>query len=234
MNNSQVIVVTGTRKGIGYEIAKYYLDRGNVVYGCSRGDSSINHENYFHYALDVSDEKKVVLMLRDCIKNHHKIDVLINNAGIASMNHLLLTSLASVKNVINTNFVGTFLFLRETAKCMMKNNYGRIINFSTVAVPLNLEGEAIYASSKAAIETLTKISAKELSNYDITVNSIGPAPILTDLIRVVPKVKIDELIKNQAIKKFAQFEDVINVINFYISKESNLITGQTIYLGGVN
>lgn len=234
MNNSLVFVVTGTRKGIGYEIAKYYLDRGNVVYGCSRGESSISHENYFHYSLDVSDEKKVVAMLRECIKSHNKIDVLINNAGIASMNHLILTSLSSVKNIMTTNFIGTFLFLRETAKCMMRNNSGRIINFSTVAVPLNLEGEAIYASSKAAIETLTKISAKELANYNITINTIGPAPVLTDLIKVIPKTKIDDLIKNQAIKKFAQFEDVINVINFYISKDSNLITGQTIYLGGVN
>ena len=150
------------------------------------------------------------------------------------MNHLILTSLSSVKNIMTTNFIGTFLFLRETAKCMMRINSGRIINFSTVAVPLNLEGEAIYASSKAAIETLTKISAKELANYNITINTIGPAPVLTDLIKVVPKTKIDDLIKNQAIKKFAQFEDVINVINFYISKDSNLITGQTIYLGGVN
>jgi 3-oxoacyl-[acyl-carrier protein] reductase len=234
MSSKLIFVVTGTRKGIGYEIAKYYLELGNVVYGCSRGDSSIVHENYYHFSLDVSDENKIVGMLRECIKKHDKIDVLINNAGIASMNHLILTSLSSVKNVISTNFIGTFLFLREAAKCMMRNNYGRIINFSTVAVPLNLEGEAIYASSKAAIESLTKISAKELANYNITVNTIGPAPILTDLIKVVPKDKIDELIKNQSIKKFARFEDVINIINFYIAKESSLITGQTIYLCGIN
>jgi 3-oxoacyl-[acyl-carrier protein] reductase len=234
MNNKLVFVITGTRKGIGNEIAKYYLESGNVVYGCSRGDSTINHENYFHYSLDVSDEKKVVLMLRDCIKNHYKIDVLINNAGIASMNHLILTSLSTVKNVLNTNYIGTFLFLREVAKSMMRNKTGKIINFSTVAVPLNLEGEAIYASSKAAIESLTKICAKELAEYNITVNTIGPAPILTDLIKVIPKEKINELIQRQTIKKFAEFGDIINVINFFISKESSSITGQTIYLCGIN
>jgi 3-oxoacyl-[acyl-carrier protein] reductase len=234
MSNKLVFIVTGTRKGIGYEIAKYYLNKGNIVCGCSRGESSIYNENYFHYSLDISDEEKVILMLRDCTRMHGRIDVLINNAGIASMNHLVLTSYSSVKSIFETNFLGSFLFLREVAKSMIRNKGGRIINFSTIAVPLNLEGEAIYASSKAAIESLTKISAKELASFNITVNAIGPAPVLTDLIKVVPSNKINELIQSQAIKKFASFEDVINIVDFYISKESALITGQIIYLGGVN
>ena len=116
---------------------------------------------------------------------------------------------------------------------MQKNKFGRIINFSTVAVPLNLEGEAIYASSKCAVEQFTKIFSKEVSSMGVTVNLIGPTPIQTDLIKAVPKVKIDDLLEQQAIKRLGEFEDVINVIDFYIKKESNFITGQTIYLGGV-
>ena len=116
---------------------------------------------------------------------------------------------------------------------MLKQKRGRIINFSTVAVPLNLEGELVYASSKSAIEKMTKILAKELSTYNITVNAVGPTPIKTDLTRTVPKQKLDELINMQAIKRFGEMDDVVNVIDFFIDERSDFITGQIVYLGGL-
>ena len=116
---------------------------------------------------------------------------------------------------------------------MMKNGNGKIINFTTVAVPLNLEGEMIYASSKAAIEKMTKIMAKELSKHNIQVNAIGPTPIETDLIKTIPKIKIEELVASQTIKRLGTFEDILNVIDFFINKNSGMITGQIIYLGGL-
>ena len=166
-------------------------------------------------------------------RSHGNLDILINNAGIASMNHSLLTKIDTVQKIFNTNVVGTFLFCREAAKLMHKNKYGRIVNFTTVAVPLNLEGESIYASSKAAINSITKILSKELAHYGITVNSIGPTPIKTDLIKSVPKNKINDLINNQAIKRFGTLKDISNVIDFFIDDESDFITGQTLYLGGI-
>jgi 3-oxoacyl-[acyl-carrier protein] reductase len=172
-------------------------------------------------------------MFSDIRKKFGKLDVLINNAGMASLNHSLLTPVSTVKKLFDTNFLGTFIVSRQAVKLMQKNKFGRIINFSTVAVPLNLEGEAIYASSKAAIEQFTKIFSKEVSSMGVTVNLIGPTPIQTDLIKAVPKEKIDELLNQQAINRLGEFEDVINVIDFYIKRESNFITGQTIYLGGV-
>jgi 3-oxoacyl-[acyl-carrier protein] reductase len=87
----KVIVITGTRKGIGKELAKYYLERGNIVIGCSRGEGSIEHKNYRHFCLDVSDEKAVVDMIKKTKKEFKKIDILLNNAGIAAMNHILTT-----------------------------------------------------------------------------------------------------------------------------------------------
>ena len=128
-------------------------------------------------------------------KKYKTIDVLINNAGMASMNHILTTPSETFDKLVTTNFKGTFLMLREGSK-MMRKNGGNIINFSTVAAPLNLEGEAIYASTKSAVEKLTKITAYELAQYKIRVNAIGPTPIDTDLIKAVPKNKIQELILN--------------------------------------
>ncbi|WP_419766229.1 MAG: SDR family NAD(P)-dependent oxidoreductase [Arcobacter sp.] len=231
---SQIIVITGTSKGIGQSLANYYLENGEIVIGCSRGETSIKHENYRHFSLEVNDEKAVIKMIRAVKKEFAKIDILLNNAGMASMNHILTTSVSSVEKIFATNFLGTFIFTRQVAKVMMKQKYGRIVNYTTVASALRLEGEAIYAASKAAIENFTQTSAKELSAFNITVNAIGPTPVQTDLIKAVPKEKIDELLAKQAIKRFGHFDDIKNVIDFFISKKSDFITGQIIYLGGVS
>lgn len=231
---NKIIVITGTSKGIGEALALHYLSKNCIVIGCSRSKASINHKNYRHFSLEVNDEKAVISMIRDIKKEFSHIDILINNAAIASMNHILTTSLETISKLFNTNFLGTFLFTREVSKVMMKKKSGRIINFTTVAKPLKLEGEAIYASSKAAIESFTQTASKELSPFNITVNAIGPTPIQTDLIKAVPKEKIDELLNKQTVKRFGTFEDIINVVDFFSSDKSGFITGQIIYLGGVN
>jgi 3-oxoacyl-[acyl-carrier protein] reductase len=149
------------------------------------------------------------------------------------MNHILLTPTRVARNILETNFVGTFLCSREAAKLMKRNGFGRIVNFATVATPLKLEGEAVYASSKAAVTSFTQIAAKELASFGITVNAVGPTPIKTDLIKSVPEDKINNLLQSQAIKRLGEFSDVANVIDFFIRPESDFITGQVIFLGGV-
>jgi len=229
-----VMLITGTRKGIGRYLAEYYIERDYFVIGCSRGEAEFGHPNYHHFCLDVADERAVSQMFNEIRKQHQKLDVLINNAGIASMNHTLLTPLTTVHKILNTNVVGAFLFSREGAKMMARQRSGRIVNFATVATPLKLEGEAIYAASKAAIVSLTEIMARELSDYGITVNAVGPTPVETDLIRSVPQDKMDALIARQAIRRLGEFADIANVIDFFIKPESNFVTGQVIYLGGVS
>lgn len=231
---NKVIVITGTRKGIGRYLAEYYLENSYIVVGCSRTKSDLFHDNYEHFCLDVSDEKEVKKMISYVARKYKKIDTLINNAGIASMNHTLLTPLTVVEDIFKTNVFGTFLFCRETAKIMALKKYGRIINFSTVGVPFRLEGEAIYTASKAAVEMLTKVMAKEFANFNITVNAIAPTPTETDLIRNIPKNKIDELLKRQAINCLSTYEDLLNVIEFYNNINSCMVSGQVIYLGGIS
>lgn len=231
--DAPVMVITGTRKGIGRFLCEHYLQRGWRVYGCSRDGSDLEHPQYVHTRLDVSDEAAVARMLRDVAKGSRRLDVLINNAGIASMNHALLTPKATLSRIFETNVFGTFLFCREAAKLMSRNKFGRIVNCATVATPLKLEGEAAYAASKAAVVSLTEVLARELASFGVTVNAVGPTPVPTDLVGSVPESKMAALIARQAIPRYGEMRDVVNVIDFFIRPESDFVTGQTIYLGGV-
>lgn len=232
MANSEVILITGTRKGIGRYLAEHYVRNGSFVEGCSRKPPDWTLPNYNHHIVDITDETQVKKMFSSIQKRHGRLDVSINNAGIASMNHILLTPGATAAKIMDTNLRGTFIICRESAKLMKRHRYGRIVNFSTVAVPMHLEGEAVYAASKSAVVTFTKVIARELAEFGITCNAVGPTPIQTDLIRGIPSDKISKIINNLAIKRFGRFEDVANVIDFFVKAESEYITGQVIYLGG--
>jgi 3-oxoacyl-[acyl-carrier protein] reductase len=228
-----VTLITGTRKGIGRWLAEHYVRAGHRVVGCSRGEVDWTLENYTHYQADVADEKAVRALFTDIRRKHGRLDHLINNAGVASMNHSLLTPLSTVESVLATNVTGTFLFCREAAKVMAKHGYGRIVNLTTVAIALRLEGEAIYVASKAAVLALTQVLAREFAELGITVNALGPTPIDTDLIRGVGGEKIERLLRRQAIPRLGSCEDVANVIDFYLRPESGFVTGQHLVLGGL-
>ncbi len=233
MHENKIVLVSGTSKGIGRALVRHYTGKKYQVIGCSRSPFEGEFPNYRHHCLDVADESAVKHMFAQIRKNEGRLDVLINNAGVASMNHSLLTPMTTVNKIIQTNFMGTFLLCREAARLMQAHRYGRIVNFATVAVPLKLEGEAVYAASKAAVISLTQILAREFAEFGITVNAVGPTPIKTDLIRGVPPEKLEVLISRQAIKRYGETRDVIQVIDFFINPASDFVTGQVIFLGGV-
>ena len=228
-----VALVTGSRTGIGRRLSEFLLSAGYNVVGCSRSAADWTANGYAHVQCDVTQERDVKTLFREIDRLHGRLDVAINNAGIASMNHLLLTPVASVRSILDTNVVGTFLISREAALLMRKRKFGRIVNFGTVAVPLRLAGEAAYVAAKQAVVGMSQVMAKELAEFGITVNVVGPGPIPTDLIQGVPKAKIDALVASFAIKRLTTFEDVWNVVEFFIHPDSSGITGQVIYLGGV-
>ena len=228
------IVITGTNRGIGRKLAEYYLENGNVVCGCSRHEAELNHENYHHFVADVTDESAINQFAKSVKKEVGSVDALINNAGIASMNHFLMTPIDTAKRVMDVNFIGSMTTSRAFINLLKKSEHGRIVNFSTVAVPLSLEGELAYGASKAAIEHMTRVLAKEISMLGITVNAIGPVPIHTDLIAKVPEEKLNKILDAQAIHRYGEVTDIINVIDFYLNPNSDFITGQVLYLGGLS
>lgn len=229
-----VMLITGTRKGIGRHLAETYAARGYIVEGCSRGEASWEAEGYTHTSLDISDDKSVKAWISAIARRHGRIDCVLNNAAIASMNHVLLTPAATANRMLSVNVTGTMLVCRDAAKVMMRRRYGRIVNFTTIVDPIGLAGEAVYAASKAAVVTFTRILAFELGGWGITCNSFGATPIMTDMIKGVPKDKIDAVVNGLAIKRLGTADDCVNVCDFFINPLSDNITAQVLYLGGVS
>ena len=232
MPDREVVLITGTRKGIGQYLAEHFVKKGALVEGCSRERPEWELENYTHHQVDVLDEGQVKDMFASIRARHGRLDIVVNNAGIASMNHSMLMPTETVDRIMNVNFGGTFLICRESAKLMQRRRYGRIVNLGSVAAPLRLAGEAIYAASKSAVVTFTQIFAHEVGAYGITCNVVAPTPIETDLIRSVPREKLDRLIDRLAVRRMGTPEDVAHVVDFFVHPASSYVTGQVIYLGG--
>jgi 3-oxoacyl-[acyl-carrier protein] reductase len=231
MPEPPVTLVTGTSRGVGRFLAEHYAERGHLVVGCSRGAQTFSHDRYEHLALDVGEEAAVErLFVR--VRAYGRLDHVVNNAGVAMLNHALLTPASAVSAVLATNVLGTFLVCREAARVMRRRRWGRIVNLSTTAVPLKLEGEAAYTASKAAVVSLTEVLARELAPLGVTVNAVGPGPLDTDLTRGVPRATLERLLDRHALRRLTTFPDVANVVDFLFRRESGMVTGQTVYLGG--
>jgi 3-oxoacyl-[acyl-carrier protein] reductase len=232
VSTARRVLITGASKGIGAHLVRHYLAQGDVVIGCARGAAPLTDGRYQHVEVDVGDEPAVRALFASVRARHGALDVLINNAGIASMNPVALTPFETARQIVATNFLGTFALTRGALRLMRSSKAGRIVNFTTVAVPIRLEGEAIYAASKSAVETFTRIVAREVAPFGITCNAIGPCPVRTQLTAHVGEEKMARLVARQAIPRWAEPSDVANVIDFFLRPDSAMVTGQILYLGG--
>jgi 3-oxoacyl-[acyl-carrier protein] reductase len=227
------VLVTGARSGLGRYLAEDWLHRGARVVGCSREPTNLKHASYTHFVADVSNEQSVRRMFADMRNTLGRLDVLVNNAGIMSSSASLLTSANTAAAVFNTNFHGTFLCSREASTLMKKGRYGRIINVSSISVLYAFMGNAIYGASKAAVEHFTRVHAKEVVDYGITVNAVGLPPVEgTGMVADLDDAVVADAVKHTVLKRRITLEEAAHAIQFLADANSNAITGQTIYLGG--
>lgn len=224
------VVVTGASRGLGAYIAKQLSAEKFDVAGIARTEDKDRAIPI--YGCDVADGENVRLVARQISKQHKPIRAVINAAGIASMNLVVSTPEATIKNIISTNLVGTVNINKSFSKLLIRNKGGRIINFSTIAVSVGLAGEAVYAASKAGVETFSRCFAREVSPHNITVNCIAPGPVETDLIAKVPSSKIDAIIEQQIIRKKATPNDIWDVARLLLQDKAAGITGEVINVFG--
>lgn len=226
------VLITGTSRGLGQALVRHLTGQGHTVIGCSRSPNEFRDERYQHLLADVTDERAVDSVFQQVRARYDGLDCLINNAGWGRMLPVALTPVATARKIMEANFISTFMFTRSALRLLRRSDAGRIVNVSSIAVPLRLEGEATYAAAKSAVETFTRATAREIGPWGITCNAVGPSPIRTRLIEGVPEAKLQALIDRQAIPGWAEPADVANVVDFFLRPESRMITGQVVYLGG--
>lgn len=225
----RTIVVTGASRGLGRHIALRARATGFKVIGISRsGDTTDGLETL---KCDIADHASIKAVAKKITSSEHVWGV-VNAAGVAAMNLAITTPSATVDKVVSINLLGTIYVAQAFAKYLVRNQQGRIINFSTIAVPLGLAGESAYVASKAGVEGFSRTLARELSEHNVTVNCIAPGPIDTDLIAKVPSDAIDKIVAQQVIKRKGTPEDVWNIASFLLSDQANMVSGQVINIGG--
>jgi 3-oxoacyl-[acyl-carrier protein] reductase len=223
------VIVTGASRGLGRFCAERLHEKGYRVVGLGRGSDVA--APFEMRTADVTDAASIAKALED-LRRDSSVYALINSAGIASMNLVVTTPPDTVRKIIETNLLGTIYCCQQVAPALMRRGEGRIINFSTLGVPLGLKGEAVYVASKAGVEGFSRAFAREMSAHGVTVNTIAPGPIETALIAKVPKDKIAAVVDRQIIQRQAAPSDVWNIVSTLLSPESNMITGETIHVGG--
>ncbi len=223
----KIAVVTGASRGIGHFLSEKLSKENYRVVNISRKSS----DAFIDYSFDLTNTQDIGKLVKQIIKEVGIPDLLINNAGVASMNHTFLMKDSDVEKIVDVNFISPILLSKEFGKFMIKKG-GKILNISTVAVPLLLDGEAVYAATKSGIEVFTKILAKELSRSKVDVSCIGLTPIDTDLIKNVPKDKIDKITESLPTPKKYQLEDVWELTYKFLYSEDKKMNGEVFYLGG--
>ncbi|MCP3660224.1 MAG: SDR family NAD(P)-dependent oxidoreductase [Bacteroidetes bacterium] len=229
---NKVVVITGSSKGIGRHIAYCFAKEESqvvITYNNSKEEAynlfdEINKFNKKCIIIkaDVSKEEEVKNLYRTVMERYNnKVDVLINNSGIARDNLLPMMTLKQWKDVIDVNLTGIYLCSRFFSKAMIKNRYGKIINITSLRGITGSKGQTNYAASKAGIIGFTKSLAKELEEFEITVNSICPGCIPTDLNK-----KIDD--NRQRDSKYLY--DLLNFLLFFSSDLCKNVTSQVFNL----
>ncbi len=231
------MLITGATGGIGYEICKL-LQNEYEIFVIARDESKVlslrNELKQIkgHFICDLSDKKKVQLLLKEIANQSINVDILVNNAGMTDDSLFLRMNIEKWEKVIDTNLNSNFLLTNEISKNMIKNKWGRIINITSIIGHTGNFGQSNYSASKAGIIGMSKSIAQELAKRNITVNCISPGFIETAMTSVLSEQQKDSIINKIPMAKIGSPTNVAHCVEFLASDKSSYITGQTIHVNG--
>ena len=232
--DKKVVLISGASRGIGAAIAIHLASLGYKVIGTARSEFKFDKpsDNLIPLKLDITCRESI----KDCaakLKEQNLLpDILINNAGITSDQLFLRMKDDEWDNVLATNLTGTFNLTKAFIKNMIKNRYGRIIKISSISGLMGNPGQVNYSSAKAGLSGFTKSLAKEVGSRNITVNSVAPGFIETDMTSFLDEDSKNTIIKDIPLNRLGSPEDVSELVAFLAGDESQYITGQTISIDG--
>jgi 3-oxoacyl-[acyl-carrier protein] reductase len=238
---SKIALVTGASRGIGKAIALELGAMGLTVIGTATSEAgaqsitsylqkaSIKGEGL---ALDVSSDDSVSALITRIDSDYGAPLVLVNNAGITRDNLLMRMKSDEWDAVINTNLGSMYRLCKACVKTMTKQRFGRIVNISSVVGSSGNAGQTNYCASKAGIEGFTRSLAKEIGSRGITVNSVAPGFIATDMTKNLPEKQTDALLSQIPLGRLGQPEEVASAVAFLVSDKGGYITGETLHVNG--
>jgi 3-oxoacyl-[acyl-carrier protein] reductase len=240
--SSRVAIITGASRGIGRAVALAFAKAGaDVVVNYARNDAAAAEvadliraagQKVLLFKADVADPEAADSMVKAAQAEFGRVDILVNNAGINRDNLVLRMKDEDWDAVLSTNLKGAFNCARAVARDMVKKQYGRIINISSVVGLTGNAGQANYAAAKAGLLGLTKALAKELGSRNITVNAVAPGFISTEMTAALPEKVTGKLLEQIPMKRYGEAEDVAGLVVFLASEAAAYITGQTIAVDG--
>ncbi len=228
-------LVTGASRGIGYAIASALREANYLVIGTATTDSGakiLNEQGIEGYVLDLNSKESIESFWSRLEEDNYNISVLINNAGITRDNIVLRMSDEEWTDIMNVHLYGTFQLSKRSLKMMLKSKWGRIINISSASASIGNRGQSNYAAAKAGVEAFTKSLAKEVGKRDITINSVAPGFISTDMTELNEGVNTEYVVKEIPLGRFGEPYEVANLVSFLCSDQASYITGQTIHING--
>jgi 3-oxoacyl-[acyl-carrier protein] reductase len=240
VNDKQIALITGANRGIGMSILKTLLESEYIVIGTSRSEAGVKvineliggEDKGFGLVLDVKSQDDISKANKAIKEAYGSVSILVNNAGITMDNLLLRMSNEEWSDVIETNLNSVYKVTKEFIKDMMKLRFGRVINISSVVGLSGNAGQTNYSSTKAALYGFTKSLAKEVASRNITVNSISPGFIETDMTNKLKEEQKKALIDSIPLSRMGSTDELAKVVKFIASSDASYITGENINVNG--
>ena len=238
--NNRIAIVTGGAQGFGLSISERFIKSGAKVIiwdideiECKKAIKKINSENFSYEIIDVQQIENIKSKLNEIEKSFGKIDIFINNAGIAGpISTVENYPIDEWKKVIEMNLNSVFYCCKAVVPFMIKNNYGRIVNISSIAGKEGNPNASAYSSTKAGVIALTKSLGKELALKNIAVNCVTPAAAKTRIFDQVTQEHIDYMLSKIPRNKFAKVEELASLVSWLASEENSFATGAVFDLSG--